>query len=109
MIIKAIKYGVEIYYGLSDSILVDFVKIYNETMDRDNVNEYYYFNEMFYDSLAELIDNYICFYAKNNRDVIASSLFLLKYKKMYYHLSVSKIVFMKLAPSNLLLNDAANW
>lgn len=98
----------EIYNGLSDSILDQFVKIYNETMDRDNANEYYYFDEMFYDSiLTRLKYNCVCFYAKYNKDVISSSLFLLKDKKMHYDLSGSKTEFMRLAPSNLLLSDAA--
>lgn len=110
MIRKAIKSGVEIFFGLSDSILYDFVKIYNETMDRDNANDYYYFNKAFYKStLIDLKYNCICFYAKYKGDVIASSLFLLKDKKMHYHLSGSKTEFMKLAPSNLLLYEAAKW
>lgn len=110
MIRKAIKSGVEIYYGLSDSILDEFVKIYNETMDRDNAIDYYYFDKMFYNSiLTDLKYNCICFYAKYNGVVIASSLFLLKDKKIHYHLSGSKTEFMRLAPSNLLLSEAAKW
>lgn len=110
MIRKALKSGVKIYFGLSDSILNDFIKIYKETMDRDNANSYYYFGENFYKSmLTDLKNNCICFYAKYRDEIIASSLFLLKDKKMHYHLSGSKTEYMRLAPSNLLLYEAAKW
>lgn len=49
------------------------------------------------------------FYAEYNNEIIAMSIILLANKRMHYHLSGVKYEFRPLAPTNLLLYEAALW
>lgn len=110
MIRKAEKNGIEIYHGKDMALFKDFRRIYNATMDKDNAEEYYYFEESFYESIhKDLHDNYEMFYAVLDGQIIAMSIILFGNKQMHYHLSGSMIEYRNLAPSNLLLYKAALW
>lgn len=110
MIRKAQKSGIEIRHGQGKELLNEFSIIYNATMDRDKADSYYYFGTAFYDSICEdLKDHYELFYAVLNEEIIAMSLILFCNGQMHYHLSGSKEEYRHLAPSNLLLYEAARW
>ncbi len=110
MIRKAEKNGIEIFHGKDLALFQDFKRIYNATMDKDNAEEYYYFEDEFYESIHhDLHDNYEMFYAVLDGQIIAMSIMLFANKQMHYHLSGSMIEYRNLAPSNLLLYKAALW
>lgn len=107
---KAQKNGVKIYNGRYPEIFEEFREIYNGTMDKDNADEYYYFEPEFYSSICnELKQNAQVFYAVYENTVIAASIMLAANGKMNYHLSGSLMEFSYLAPTNLLLYEAALW
>ncbi len=107
---KAQKNGVKIYNGRYPEIYKVFREIYNGTMDKDNADTYYYFNEEFYESiLNDLPRNAQIFYAVYEDKVIAASIMLFANNKMNYHLSGSVREYANLAPTNLLLYEAALW
>ena len=110
MIRKAEKNGIKIYNGRFPDIYEKFRIIYNNTMDRDNAQVYYYFEKPFYKSLLEdLPQNAQVFWAEKDDQVIAASIMLTANEKMNYHLSGSLLEFSSLAPTNLLLYKAALW
>ena len=110
MIRKAEKNGIEIHHGKDLALFQDFKRIYNATMDKDNAEEYYYFEDAFYESIHnDLHDNFEMFYAVLDGQIIAMSIMLFANKQMHYHLSGSMIEYRNLAPSNLLLYKAALW
>lgn len=110
MIRKARKNGIKIYSGRYPEIFNIFREIYNETMDKDNAEDYYYFDTSFYDSiLDDLSHNAQVFYAVFKEKIIAASIMLAANGKMNYHLSGSVREFSNLAPSNLILYEAALW
>lgn len=110
MIRKAEKNGIEIRHGKGLELFQDFKRIYNATMERDQAEEYYFFEDAFYESIhRDLHDNYEMFYAVLNGEIIAMSIMLFANKQMHYHLSGSMIEYRNLAPSNLLLYKAALW
>lgn len=110
MIRKAQKNGIKIYRGQYPEIYKVFREIYNGTMDKDNADEYYYFDETFYESiLNDLSQNAQVFYAVLEDKVIAASIMLATNGKMNYHLSGSLREYQNLAPTNLLLYEAALW
>lgn len=110
MICKAEKNGVTIHHARDYGLFKDFVRIYNETMDKDHAEVYYYFEEEFYKSIHEdLFDHYEMFYAVYGEQIIAMSIILFANRQMHYHLSGSMIEYRNLAPSNLLLYEAALW
>lgn len=110
MIRKAQKNGVKIYNGRYPDIYRKFQEIYNQTMDKDHAEKYYYFEADFYESiLNDLPQNAQVFYAEWEGKVIAASIMLVANGRMNYHLSGSIREYAHLAPTNLLLYEAALW
>lgn len=110
MIRKEIKNGVVIYNGRFPEIYEQFRAIYNGTIDKDDAEEYYYFGSEFYRSVLEdLPQNAQVFWAEKDGQIIAVSIMLAANGMMNYHLSGSVREFSSLAPSNLLLYEAALW
>ena len=110
MIRKALKNEVVIYNGRFPEIYEKFRLIYNGTMDRDKADSYYYFESKFYESiLKDLPHNAQVFWAEKDGKVIAASIMLTANSRMNYHLSGSLREFGSLAPTNLLLYQAALW
>jgi hypothetical protein len=110
MIRKAEKNGIEIRHSKDLELFKDFKRIYNATMEKDNAEEYYFFEDAFYESIhRDLNDHYEMFYAMMDGQIIAMSIMLFANDQMHYHLSGSMIEYRNLAPSNLLLYKAALW
>ncbi|MBQ9756841.1 MAG: GNAT family N-acetyltransferase [Clostridia bacterium] len=110
MIRKAQKEGLKVFWGRDPQIIEQFIQIYNETMDKDSANDYYYFDKDFYESISEdLKHNALWFYSVKDDEIAAISIFLFCNGQMHYHLSGSKRKFSSLAPTNLLLYEAAVW
>ena len=110
MIRKAQKNEIKIYNGRYPEIYQVFREIYNSTMDKDNAEEYYYFDSPFYSSiLNDLPQNAEVFYAELEGKVIAASIMLMANGRLNYHLSGSRREYATLAPTNLLLYEAALW
>ena len=107
---KAEKNGIKIYNGRYPAIFYVFREIYNETMDKDNALPYYYFENEFYNSICEgLEQNAQVFYAMLDDKCIAASIMLACNGKMNYHLSGIRMQYANMAPTNLLLYKAALW
>ncbi len=111
MIRKAQKNNIRIYSGRSPELYRVFQDIYEETMDKDNAAQYYYFPAAFYDSmLYDMPRNSQIFYAAaEDGTIIAASVILAANGFLNYHLSGSRREYQHLAPSNLLLYEAAMW
>ena len=110
MIRKAQKNGVKIYTGHYPEIYRKFRKIYDQTMDKDHAEKYYYFEDAFYESiLNDFPQNAQVFYAEWEEKVIAASIMLVANGRMNYHLSGSIKEYSNMAPTNLLLYEAALW
>lgn len=110
MIRKAKKNDVKIYNGRFPEIYDIFQKIYNATMEKDCADKYYYFKKDFYESiLLDLSHNAQVFYAEYKGKIIATSIMVYANGRMNYHLSGSIKEYGWLAPTNLLLYEAALW
>ena len=111
MIRKAIKNNVVIEHSKPTTQLMStFKQIYDQTMKLDQAIDYYFFGDSFYQSLIDdLSDNTEVFYAKKDDRIIAVSIILFANGKMHYHLSGTEGAYRNLAPTNLLLYEAALW
>lgn len=108
MIRKAQKAGIKVYWGRSKELFNEFIPMYQATMERNQAAQYYYFNQDFYDSiLYDLAYQSMIFYAVLQEKIIAMSILLFSNGRMSYHLSASEREFQTLAPTNLLLYEAA--
>lgn len=110
MIRKAQKNGVRVYWGRTPELIEPFMSIYNTTMDRDNADEYYYFGRNYYERVLEdLKQNAMWFYTEKDNDIASIAIFMFCNGNMHYHLSASKKEYQSLAPSNLMIYEAAVW
>lgn len=110
MVRKAQKAGVEIFWGRNLELFGEFIQQYNTIMERDGAKRYYFFEKDFYSSiLNDLKYNALIFYAIYKKRIIAMSIILFANQQMHYHLSASDINYRQLAPTNLLLYEAALW
>lgn len=110
MIRKAEKNGVQIHHGHTHELFDSFIEIYNTTMQRDNAESYYFFPRSFYESIhQDLMGHYEMFYAVYKGKIVAMSIMLYANRQMHYHLSGSLPEYRNLAPTNLLLYEAALW
>lgn len=107
---KAIKNGIEIKQSEDWGIFKEFIRIYNQTMDKDHAEEYYYFKEEFYRSLYENLKGlFKVFYAEYEGKITAASIILFCNGQVHYHLSGSITEYRNLNPTNLLLYKVAIW
>ena len=88
LIRKAQKNNVEIRIK-SGTEFNDFLELYNQTMDKDNAADYYYFNNCYFNTLANLGKAELIFYAFYQNKPIAASIMLSINGTMHYHLSGS--------------------
>ncbi|MGB5824674.1 MAG: GNAT family N-acetyltransferase [Proteocatella sp.] len=110
MIRKAKKSGLKTYWCRDEKIIDSFIEIYNDTMDKDFADSYYYFNKDFYLSiLNDLKYHAIWFYTELDGEIAAISIFMFCNGNMHYHLSASRKEYQKMAPTNLLLYEASSW
>ncbi len=105
---KAIKSGIEIKVAKNLEIIESFKQIYDDTMRRDNAEEFYYFKDDFYlTMLKEMENDFTLYYAQLNGEIIGASIIMWGKNFVHYHLSGAKREFMNLAPMNLLLYQVA--
>ena len=111
MVRKAQKNGLRVYRASGPEIYRVFREIYDLTMDKDNASSYYYFQEGYYDSVRnDLASNAQVFYAQMEDGTIAAAAIMLGAGgRLNYHLSGSRQALQNLAPTNLLLYEAAVW
>lgn len=110
MIRKAQKSGLEVFWGREERIIPIFMDIYNATMRKDDADDYYFFDKRFYESvLNDLKHHAMWFYSVINGEVAAIAIFMFANGQMHYHLSASRREYQNLAPTNLLLYEAAKW
>lgn len=110
MIRKAIKEGVEVKHTNEKWIIDIFMDIYQQTMDRDNATDYYYFKRDYYETFSDnLPSEHEVFYAEKDGEVIAAAIMLFANNNMHYHLSASNMTGRKLAATNLIISEAAKF
>lgn len=108
MVRKAIKNGVTIERKPIEEYR-DFLPIYEETMIKDNADDYYFFKEEYFKEQLKLSDNACIFYAIKDQQPIAGAIMYYNDRFMHYHLAGTHTEFRQYSPSNLLLYQAACW
>ena len=101
---KAEKNGLTVQF---EEDLKSFIKIYEETMNKVNASDYYFFSEEYYKSLQELDNVYISI--KLEDKIIATAIFMKHGEYFHYHLAGSLKEYLKYSPNNLLLWSAIKY
>ncbi len=108
MVRKAIKNGVTIERKpISDYSA--FLSMYEETMQKDNADDYYIFKKDYFESQLALKNNACIFYAMKDNKPIAGAIMYYNDMYLHYHLAGTHTEYRKYSPSNLMLYEAACW
>lgn len=86
----------------------DFIKIYYQTMDKNQASKKYYFPEKFIKDHFKLL-NAVLIETEYKNKIIGSSIFICGNKIIHYFLSGASEEFKGLYPSNLTLWEAIKW
>lgn len=106
---KAINNNIKVEIGFVEK-LDTFIRIYEETMDRDNAEDYYYFKKDYYDCLfSDLKNNVLVFSATLDNETLSSCIIFKANGRLSYHLSGSTRGTANLYETNLLLYSVAKW
>ena len=106
---KAINTGVTVSFGGIEK-LDEFIKIYEETMERDNAEDYYFFKKEYYDCLfTDLKDNLMVFSAELNGKTLSTCIVFMENDRLSYHLAGSTRVSGNIYETNLLIYEIAKW
>lgn len=107
---KAVNSGVTVSVGQKDKI-DDFIEIYEETMDRDNAEDYYYFKREYYDCLFdELEDDEIYIFNSELDGKMLSNCIIFKVNgRLSYHLAGSTRTSGNIYETNLLIYQVGLW
>lgn len=109
MVRKAKKNGIKIITDKGGGVRA-FMEIYEATMRNNHAEGYYYFQPEYFDFLnGEMAENIVYFYAVYQGIPISAAIFFYNHQFMHYHLSGTLPEYRKLAATNLLLSEAANW
>jgi serine/alanine adding enzyme len=107
---NAIRFGVSVEYDFRGDTLDDFLKLYEYTIEKNKISDYYKLTKPF------LIDNFIKL--KNNIFIangilegkcISSSIFLFGKEYLHYHFSANNPNYDKYNANSLLLYDVSQW
>jgi len=107
---KARKAGVVVKQDSGFQYLDDFIKIYNETMLRNQASKKYFFSKQYYIELIEkLNDNLELYFACIEGKPVSASIFLINNGIIQYHLSGTPTEFLNLNGAKLILDEVRQW
>lgn len=90
--------------------LDDFLRLYEETMQRVGADSRYLFAPAYYTALRDGLGGHLrCFGVERRGEVVAAALFLLYGDRMHYHLAGSSAEARRGGANNLLLHEAGRW
>ena len=106
---KAVNFGVRVSVGGREK-LDSFIKIYEETMARDNAEDYYFFKREYYDCLFNELDGEICIFNSELDGKELSNCIIFKVNdRLSYHLAGSTRTSGNIYETNLLIYEVAKW
>ena len=110
MVKKALKNEVSIKIDNSISSQENFKKLYKQTMDKNNADNFYYFDENFFNNVFKtLSESCDIFNAIYQGLTIASAIILKSKNFIHYHLSAQDRNYSKFGANNLLLFEVAKY
>lgn len=106
---KAESAGLEICVDPKGTFFKDFLRIYYETMDRNDAKESYYFNETFFSQIGLMRGNFCYFYVFLHGVVISTELVLIGSDTIYSYLGGTDAEYFAYRPNDFLKFEIIRW
>ena len=101
---KALRETVEVFKD--NNKFQDFKEIYENTMDRNNAMDYYYFNDSFFKKInSTMINNINYYYSQREDKIISTELVLYSSDFAHSYLGGTLSEFFQYRPNNLLKHE----
>ena len=107
---KAEKNNLCILIESNLSHISDFLEIYDDTMDRNNAEDYYYFDKSYFENIEKLLpDNFMYFYVLKGNKIISTELVLYSGRYAYSFLGGTLTDYYEYRPNDFLKNEIIKW
>lgn len=107
---SAIKNGVKIEFDFEGKTIDEFYKLYQNTIKKNEIKEYYWVSKEFLKKHFELLQNNVFIVnAIYENKIISSSIFLHCNKQLHYHYSANDYEYVNLNGNSLILYEVAKW
>ena len=107
---KALKNDLKIVIENNLDHLDGFLDIYNDTMDRNNAEEYYYFGRKYFEDIARLLpDNFMYFHVFKDGKIASTELVLCSEDYAYSFLGGTFTEYYEFRPNDFLKNVIIKW
>ena len=105
---KAQKNNLVVKSGFTEQQMVEFKKIYYDTMSRDKADDYYFFDDEFFDSVLKNLADFANIYTVYlDKTPISSTIVIYNGDSAHYHLSGTLSGYMTYGANNLILYEIA--
>lgn len=106
----AIKKGVSIQFDFEGNTIEEFHRIYQETIEKNDIKEYYWLSMEFLKEHFKMLKGHIFILnALYDEKIISSSIFVHYNKQLHYLYSANDYNYNGLNGNSLLLYEAAEW
>lgn len=107
---KAIRSGVRVEIDLSGARLPEFLSIYEETLDRRQALDCYYFGREYFEQMQErLPGHFVYFHALEGGKVVSTELVLVSEQSVYSFLGGTRKEAFRCRPNDLLKFEIIKW
>jgi len=108
MVRKANSLGIQIHFDFEGNNISEFLKIYKNTILKNNITSYYNFNMEFLLKNFKILKNKIFItYAEYENQIISIAIFLKSDKFIHYHLAANDTNYNGIPANDLLLYEVA--
>ena len=107
---KAMRNDLQIVIENNLSHLDGFLSIYNDTMDRNNAEDYYYFGRKYFEDIAKLLpENFVYFHVFKDGKIASTELVLCSEDYAYSFLGGTFTEYYDYRPNDFLKNEIVKW
>lgn len=105
---NAVKQGVQIFYDDSNLMVDEFLRLYDFTIQKYGLSNYYHFNHRFIEHMFTVMKGKICFaYAMYQGKCVSICILIKNGEYIHYHLAANDPAESKANGSSLLIYDIA--
>lgn len=106
---KANRNGLNIQIDTKGETLHEFLKIYYETMNRNNAEKGYYFEEKFFETINKMKENIAYFNVLYDKKIISTELVLYSKNNCFSYLGGTNSEYFDLRPNDFLKYEIIKW
>lgn len=106
---RAAQYHLELILDPDGAYLDDFMRIYDQTMDRNNAERDYYFGKEFFQTLNSMKHNYMYFHVAYEGKIISTEMVIYGTENCYSYLGGTDKDYFEMRPNDFLKFEIIKW